>query len=155
MAKTKSPILVVVACRSSDGTPTFAAAYVKVTTSQIDEGEHYELAKQLIVENGFEDCNQFFDDHEMPGFLRSAVESNEVGIAVLTNNLGETFIKDKSKTLFWRDPAPIKGSDYRVYQMRPNQHNSELEKSERTAHIWYGNGSEAEVPLSELQYDYD
>lgn len=46
------------------------------------------------------------------------------------------------KTLQWNDPSPIEGNDYTVKKI--------YSLSDETAYIMYGEGSEAEVFLSEL-----
>lgn len=49
---------------------------------------------------------------------------------------------DNKMTLIWNDPDPIVGNDYRINEVR--------ELSDDMAYIEYGEGSVAEVPITEI-----
>lgn len=52
---------VVVLCTNSEGAPEFHTCTPQVTQEQIDDGEHYELAKQNAEDNGYSDPMIAFD----------------------------------------------------------------------------------------------
>ena len=50
--------------------------------------------------------------------------------------------------LWWNDPDPIPGNDYRVF------HISNIDEEAGTCLIQYGEGSEAQIFINELSFDY-
>lgn len=50
--------------------------------------------------------------------------------------------------IWWKDPDPIPGSDYTIYDIR------EIDYEAGTCLIQYGRGSESRVFIDELQFDY-
>jgi hypothetical protein len=69
----KRAIVIVSACTSSDGTPEFALTTVRATCDQFNNGEHYELTEDKLVEQGYESPFVHFDEVDAPGFLLPAV----------------------------------------------------------------------------------
>lgn len=69
----KRMIAVVSACMAADGTPTFAINEVEVTHEEYENGIHYPLAEDRLVDDGFEEPFVHFDQFEGPAFLHPAV----------------------------------------------------------------------------------
>lgn len=65
----KRKIIVVSACMTKDGTPTFAMNSVEVTHDEAANGIHYYLAEADLLGAGFEEPFVHFDETESPRFL--------------------------------------------------------------------------------------
>lgn len=64
---------IVTACMSRDGLPAFALAEWQVTTEEIDNGRHYDLAAAQLLKEGYEEPFVHFSEEESPPFLHGAV----------------------------------------------------------------------------------
>jgi len=67
------PITIVTACMQVDGYPTFAITEVAVTSEELAEGVHYDLAHSELLERGYEEPFVHFSPEEAPPFLYPAV----------------------------------------------------------------------------------
>ncbi|KVP16902.1 hypothetical protein [Burkholderia ubonensis] len=54
MSQELKHVKVAVLCTNSNGEPEFHTCTPEVTQAQVDDGEHYELAKENAAENGYE-----------------------------------------------------------------------------------------------------
>lgn len=61
MPQATQHVKVIVLCTNSNGAPEFHTCTPEVTPQQVDEGEHYELAKQNAADNGYEGPMLAFD----------------------------------------------------------------------------------------------
>lgn len=55
---------VTVVCTSASGEPTLYMATVQVTEEQYQDGDHYDLAKEIAAENGYEAPMIAFDTRD-------------------------------------------------------------------------------------------
>jgi len=55
---------VVVACRNAAGSPTMVSYYVKVTQEEYDNGDHYDKAYALALDDGYEGHFIGYDNSE-------------------------------------------------------------------------------------------
>lgn len=69
----KRMIAVVSACMNRDGTPGFACNAVEVTHDEYENGVHYLLVQDRLMDAGFEEPWVHFDEMEAPAFLHPAV----------------------------------------------------------------------------------
>ena len=67
-------ITVVAACHNASGCPDFALTVVEATQAEIDNGDHYDKARDQLLDNDYEPPFVFFDEDEMPAFLLPAVK---------------------------------------------------------------------------------
>lgn len=67
-----SIVVVVAACMRHDGLPTFALTEVEVTQEEADNGRHYDMAEERLMQNGYEEPFVHFADNEAPTFLTAA-----------------------------------------------------------------------------------
>lgn len=72
--ESKGKIRVLVACRNASGSSDMALFDVHASQSQIDLGEHYDLAEEMASEAGFEAPFVCFDPTEV-GALKTAIEA--------------------------------------------------------------------------------
>lgn len=73
-------ITIAIACSNAAGQPDFFATTVEATPEQVDNGDHYEMAKEKAYDNDYEDPMICFDQDEMPGFLLTAINSGAIPI---------------------------------------------------------------------------
>jgi len=69
----KRTIAVVAACMTAHGTPDFALSNVEITHEEYQNGFHYTLVEDRLVEAGYEEPFVHFDEMEAPAFLHAAV----------------------------------------------------------------------------------
>jgi hypothetical protein len=69
----KRSIVIVSACMTAQGTPTFAFTEVEVSQEEAENGVHYYLAEANLLEAGYEEPFVHFDADEAPAFLHPAV----------------------------------------------------------------------------------
>lgn len=67
------PVIVVSACMTKDGLPTFVLNEVAVTQEEYENGQHYTLAEECLAAAGYEEPCVHFDEREAPSFLIAAV----------------------------------------------------------------------------------
>lgn len=79
----KRPIAVVSACMSRDGTPGFVWNEVELTHEEYEEGLHYQLAMDRLLDSGYEEPFVHFDQFEAPAFLHPAVQQQQVDQVVI------------------------------------------------------------------------
>jgi hypothetical protein len=60
-------VKVAVLCHNSNGVPEFHTCTPEVTQEQIDNGEHYDLAKENAANNGYEEPMLAFDAKDVAG----------------------------------------------------------------------------------------
>ncbi|ABM97002.1 hypothetical protein [Methylibium petroleiphilum] len=58
------PVKVIVLCRNSEGAPEFHTCAPECTEDQVENGEHYELAKENAGFNGYEEPMIAFDAND-------------------------------------------------------------------------------------------
>ncbi len=68
---------VVLACAVSSGEPTMVCYDVEYTRDQYNEGEHYEMAKTMAEEEGYEAPFVCFDSSEYYQVIKMAEKLNE------------------------------------------------------------------------------
>lgn len=59
----------VVTCRDSSGTPTFFPCSVQCSEGDCEDGEHYEMAKELATDGGYESPGLVYDEFDGPSWL--------------------------------------------------------------------------------------
>ena len=69
----KRSLAVVTACMRADGLPDFALTEVEVTHDEYENGVHYELVADRLVDAGYDEPFVHFDPIEAPAFLHPAV----------------------------------------------------------------------------------
>ncbi len=67
------PLIIVSACMTRTGVPTFRLNEVEVTQEQAANGIQYYLAEAQLLEEGYEDPFVHFGQDEAPSFLIPAV----------------------------------------------------------------------------------
>lgn len=55
---------VIVLCINSEGAPEFHTCTPAVTQEQLEQGLHYELAKENAADNGYEEPMMAFDEND-------------------------------------------------------------------------------------------
>lgn len=55
---------VIVLCINSEGAPEFHTCTPAVTQEQMEQGRHYELAKENAADNGYEEPMMAFDEND-------------------------------------------------------------------------------------------
>jgi hypothetical protein len=71
--QSKIRLAVVTACTRSDGLPDFALNDVQVTKEEYENGVHYDLVEELLIEQEYEEPFVHFDQRDAPAFLLPAV----------------------------------------------------------------------------------
>lgn len=69
----KRTVVVVTACITKDGSPDFALNEIEVTQDEYDNGVHYSLTDDRLIDTGYEEPFTHFDEFEAPAFLHPAV----------------------------------------------------------------------------------
>lgn len=59
----------VVSCVDANGTPTFFPCIVELTLDHYNEGQHYDLAKLMALEENYEQIGIVYDENDGPDFL--------------------------------------------------------------------------------------
>lgn len=76
--KTKRDVKCIVACTNAEGSPDFYPCMVEVTQEQFDNGDHYDIAKDLAVDQRYEGEMVVFDEEDGPAWFFEKVWNERV-----------------------------------------------------------------------------
>ena len=62
-------IIIVAACHNAGGEPDFAIVAVPATENEIKNGDHYEKAEEMLMDDNIEEPIVLFDEDECPEWL--------------------------------------------------------------------------------------
>jgi hypothetical protein len=74
MSNEKLLIVIWSACRNSEGYPDIIQTDVRCTQDEIDDGDHYEMAEEALIEDNYEGPFVHFDHMETGAILEAAKE---------------------------------------------------------------------------------
>jgi hypothetical protein len=69
----KRPVVIISACMRPEGLPDFAVTQVEISQEEYENGVHYHLTDQSLMQRGYEEPFVHFADQEAPSFLRKAI----------------------------------------------------------------------------------
>ena len=72
----KRQLTVITACMRMSGEPTFARTEVEVTHEEYENGLHYDLAAERLLDAGLEEPFVHYDSFEAPAFLVAALSES-------------------------------------------------------------------------------
>jgi hypothetical protein len=71
---TKRSVTIASACMTAQGSPTFVLQDVQVTEEEYENGIHYAMAEDWLIDSGYEEPFVHFADAEAPAFLLEALK---------------------------------------------------------------------------------